>query len=335
MTEIGYSLSSEEFSPMKLVECARAAEAAGFGFSLISDHFHPWTEEQPSSPFVWTVIGAISMATKGLRLGTGVTCPTMRINPAIIAQASATAAVMMGGRFFLGVGTGEYLNEHITGRHWPPASERLEMLQEAIEIIRLLWKGGWQSHHGKYFVVEDARIYTLPAKPPRIMMAASKPRSAEMAGQIADGLISFEPKSDLVRRFESTGGSGKPRYGQLTVCYAPSRQEAQRIVRKHWPNAGIGGSLMTDLALPTQFDEIVSLIRPETITEGMPLGPEPDDHLAGIKEFIDAGFDHVYVHQVGPHQREFFSFYADKILPRFGLKLRGEPAREDNRDDAR
>ncbi len=327
MIEIGYSLSSEEFSPVELMECARAAEAAGFGFSLISDHFHPWSEEQPSSPFVWAVIGAISTATRRLGVGTGVTCPTMRMNPAIVAQASATAAVMMGDRFFLGVGTGEYLNEHITGTHWPPPSRRLEMLQEAVEIIRLLWKGGWQSHHGKYFVVENARIYTLPAKPPSIMMAASKPRAAELAGQIADGLISFEPKSDLVRRFESAGGKGKPRYGQLTVCYAPGRQEAGRIVRKHWPNAGIGGSLMTDLALPTQFDDVVRLVRPETITEGMPLGPEPQDHLAGIKKFIDAGFDHVYVHQVGPHQREFFSFYADKILPRFGFGGREEPAR--------
>src|SRR5690349_9362545 len=175
MVELGYSLSSEEFSPAELVECAQGAEAAGFTFSLISDHFHPWSDEQPSSPFVWSVIGAISGVAKKLCIGTGVTCPIMRINPAIIAQASATAAAMMEGRFFLGVGSGEYLNEHIMGRHWPPPQQRLEMLQEAIEVIRLLWKGGWQSHHGKYFVVESARIFTLPEKNPCIMMAASKP----------------------------------------------------------------------------------------------------------------------------------------------------------------
>jgi len=201
-------------------------------------------------------------------------------------------------------------------------------------VIRLLWKGGWQTHHGKYFVVESARIFTLPEKSPCIMMAASKPGAAELAGGVADGLISFEPKSDLVRRFEWAGGKGKPRYGQLTVCYAPSKQEAERIVRKHWPNEGIGGSLMTDLALPKQFDEVVKLVRPETIIEGMPLGPEPEDHLAGIKQFIDAGFDHIYVHQVEPHQGEFFRFYANKILSRFSFDGSEKYARQAGQEQA-
>ena len=317
MIEFGYSLSSEEFSPQDLVECAQQAETAGFTFSLISDHFHPWSDNQPNSPFVWSVIGGISQRVKHLRLGTGVTCPTMRISPAIVAQAAATAAVMMKGQFFLGVGTGENLNEHIGGQHWPLPSQRLEMLEEAIDVIRLLWKGGWQSHHGKYFNVEQARIFTLPKETPSIMVAASNPLAAELAGRCGDGLISFEPKRALVKKFQQAGGKDKPRYGQQTVCYAPTKEEAARVVRKHWPNAGIGGPLMTDLSLPAHFDAVINLMQPEKIIEGMALGPDPADHVAAIKEFIDAGFDHVYIHQVGPNQKEFFRFYTEQVLPRF------------------
>jgi len=220
MTQLGYSLSSEEFSPTELIRYAKQAEDTGFTFSLISDHYHPWSNDQPHSGFVWSAIGGISQTTSKLMLGTGVTCPTMRISPAIVAQAAATSAFLMPDRFFLGVGTGENLNEHITGCHWPTPADRLEMLEEAIEVIRQLWKGGWQSHEGKYFTVEKARIFTLPKKVPDVMVAASKPGAAELAGRVGDGLISFEPKADLVKTFERAGGKGKPRFGQLTVCYA-------------------------------------------------------------------------------------------------------------------
>src|SRR5258708_35370295 len=186
MLELGYALSSEEFGPTDLISNARTAESVGFQFALISDHFHPWTNQQPHSPFAWSVIGGISQTVKNLSLGTGVTCPLMRYNPAIIAQAAATSAVMMSGRFFLGLGTGENLNEHITGMHWPPASQRLEMLEEAVAVIRLLWKGGWQSHCGKYYTVEQARVFNLPDRPAPIMIAAVRPRSAAMAGRIAE-----------------------------------------------------------------------------------------------------------------------------------------------------
>src|SRR5579862_3883785 len=226
MLQLGYALSSEEFGPADLITYARTAESVGFQFALISDHFHPWTNQQPHSPFVWSVIGGISQGVKNLSLGTGVTCPLMRYNPAIIAQAAATSAVMMPGRFFLGLGSGENLNEHITGMHWPPAPQRLEMLKEAVDVIRLLWKGGWQTHYGKYYTVEQARIFTIPAEPVTIMIAASKPGAAELAGQIADGLISTVPERDLVKQFEQGGGKDKPRYGQVTVCYASSEDEA-------------------------------------------------------------------------------------------------------------
>jgi G6PDH family F420-dependent oxidoreductase len=241
----------------------------------------------------------------------------MRISPAIVAQAAATAAVMMPDRFFLGLGTGENLNEHITGLHWPPASERLKMLEEAVAAIRLLWKGGWQSHYGKYYTVQQARIFNLPDKAPPIMIAAAKARSAELAGHIADGLISTVPKRDLIKQFEQAGGKGKPRYGQVTVCYAASEDDAARTVRKYWPNAGIDSPLMTDLPLPTHFEKTVELIEPSKITEDVILGPEPQKHIDAINKFVDAGFDHVYVHHIGPKQEQFFRFYTDKVLPKF------------------
>ena len=322
MLELGYALSSEEFGPAELITYARAAETMGFEFALISDHFHPWTNDQPHSPFVWNVIGGISQAVKNLRLGTGVTCPLMRYHPALIAQAAATSAVMMPGRFFLGLGTGEYLNEHITGMHWPPAAQRLEMLKEAVAVIRQLWQGGWQTYHGKHYTVEQARIFTMPSEPPPIMIAAMKARAAELAGRIGDGLISTAPERDLVKRFEQAGGKDKPRYGQVTVCYAASEDEAARFVRKQWPNGSIDVPLMTDLRLPQHFEATVELMKAEKITEDVILGPEPRRHIDAIRKFVDAGYDHVYVHQVGPKQNEFFRFYAEKILPRFNTEAK-------------
>ena len=319
MLELGYALSSEEFGPTDLIANARTAESVGFQFALISDHFHPWTNQQPHSPFAWSVIGGISQAVKNLSLGTGVTCPLMRYNPAIIAQAAATSAVMMPGRFFLGLGTGENLNEHITGLHWPPAPQRQEMLEEAVAVMRLLWQGGWQTHCGKYYTVEQARIFTMPDQPPPIMIAASKPGSAELTGRIGDGLISTVPKRELVKRFEQAGGKDKPRYGQVTVCYASSEDEAARIVRKQWPNAGIDAPLMTDLPLPKHFETVAEAMQPDKITEDVILGPEPRRHIDAIRKFVDAGYDHVYVHQIGPKQSEFLRFYADKVLPHFKL----------------
>src|SRR5688500_6951726 len=221
MVEIGYGLSSEEHAPNDLVRHARLAEEAGFPFALISDHFHPWVDAQGHSPFVWSVIGGIAQATERLRLGTGVTCPIIRIHPAIIAQAAATAGAMMPGRFFLGIGTGERLNEHVLGDPWPEHAIRLEMLEEAVDVLRLLWKGGTRSHYGPYFTVENARLYTLPDEPVPLMVAASGPDAAELAGELGDGFIGTEPKRELIETFEDSGGMGKPRYAQCTVCWAP------------------------------------------------------------------------------------------------------------------
>jgi G6PDH family F420-dependent oxidoreductase len=237
---VGYALSSEEHPPLELVRNACLAEAAGFRFALISDHFHPWIDRQGQSPFVWSVIAAIAVATKSLRLGTGVTCPTIRIHPAIIAQAAATAASMMPGRFFLGVGTGENLNEHVVGNRWRPAAERREMLREAIAVMRRLWKGDPCSFEGTYYKVDNARIYTLPEADIELAVAASGLTTAELAAEVGEGLIATAPDAELIERYESWGGDG-PSYGQLTVCWAKSESEARRTALEWWPNGVLRG----------------------------------------------------------------------------------------------
>jgi G6PDH family F420-dependent oxidoreductase len=317
MTLLGYALSSEEHTPNDLVRNARRAEEVGFDFALISDHYHPWVEAQGHSPFVWSVIGGIAQVTERLRLGTGVTCPTVRIHPAIIAQAAATAAAMMNGRFFLGVGTGENLNEHIFGDHWPPHPLRLEMLEEAVELIRLLWEGESTTFYGDYYMVEDARLFTLPNGPPPIMVAASGPKTIEAAGRIGDGFIGLSPKSEQIEQFQEAGGSDKPCYGQVTVCWAESEAEAKAIVSTVWPNSGLTGQLSQDLRTVAHFEQAVKMLSQEQRTENIICGPDPQKHKDSIYEFIDAGYDHIYIHQIGPDQEGFFSFYQEEILPEF------------------
>jgi coenzyme F420-dependent glucose-6-phosphate dehydrogenase len=313
--QYGYALSSEEHSPVHLVRYAQRAEAAGFDFALISDHYHPWVDRQGQSPFVWTTIGGIAQATSRLRLGTGVTCPIMRIHPAIIAQAAATAAAMMPGRFFLGLGAGENLNEHILGHHWPEGEVRLEMLDEAVQVIRLLWQGGEQSHRGRYFTVEQARLYTLPDTPPPLFIAAGGEKAAALAGRAADGLIGVAPEAELIQQFAAAGGRRKPRYGQVTVCYAGREAEARQIAYEWWPTAGLKGNLSWEVKTPSLFEQAVKTVREDDVAESIVCGPDPKKHLEAIRQFEDAGYDHVYVHQVGPDQDGFFRFYEERILP--------------------
>jgi coenzyme F420-dependent glucose-6-phosphate dehydrogenase len=321
MPEIGYALSSEEHSPNDLVRFAKLAEEAGFGHALISDHYHPWVDKQGQSSFVWSVIGGIAQATERLELGTGVTCPTIRTHPAIIAQAAATSAAMLPGRFFLGLGTGESLNEHILGDHWPSGEVRLEMLEEAIEVIRLLWEGGYQSHRGRYYTVEEARIYTLPDELPPILVAAGKTEAAELAGR-CEGLISTSPEAEIVEAFESGGGKGKPRYGQVTVCWAEDEDEAKKTAHEWWPNAAIQGDLPQELPLPRHFEQATEMVTADDVAKQVICGPDPEDHYTKINEFSEAGFDHVYVHQVGPDQEGFMDFYATEIIPAVSERIR-------------
>ena len=314
MASLGYALSSEEHDPLALVRNAVAAEDAGFEFALISDHFHPWIELHPHSSFVWGVLGAIAQATDTLEVGTGVTCPTIRIHPAIIAHAAATAACLMPGRFFLGVGTGENLNEHILGQRWPEWDVRVEMLEEAVEIIRELWKGEVTSHHGRHYTVENARIFTLPDELPPIHVAASGPRMAERAGRMADGLIGTGPDRDLLDTYRQAGGDG-PRYGQVTVCWAESEAEARRTAHRWWPTAALHGEVSQELPNPAQFTELVSSITEDQVAEAIPCGPDPAVHLEHIQAYVDAGYSHVYLHQVGPDQAGFIEFAKRELLP--------------------
>jgi coenzyme F420-dependent glucose-6-phosphate dehydrogenase len=312
---LGYKLSSEEQSPADLIRYAQMAEDSGFEFALISDHYHPWIDRQGQSPFVWSVLGAIAQATRRLVLGTAVTCPTMRLHPAIVAQAAATTAALMPGRFFLGVGTGENLNEHVVGERWPETEVRQARLSEAIEVIRLLWQGGNRSFHGRYFTVENARLYTLPDSPPPLYVAVGGTRGAEQAGRLGDGMIGTEPERALLTAFDKAGGAGKPRYGELTVCWARDESAARRIAHEYWPTSGMESSLSWELPLPAHFEAVARLVTEDEIAESITCGPDPKKHLAAIRKYAEAGYDHICVHQVGRDQKGFFEFYEQEILP--------------------
>ena len=312
--ELGFALSSEDHPPNELVRQAQIAERAGFTFGLISDHFHPWVSDQGHSPFVWSTLGGIAEATEKIRTGTGVTCPLIRIHPAIVAQAAATVAAMMPGRFFLGVGTGENLNEHVTGARWPLPWERLEMLEEAVEVIRKLWSGEEITHRGEHYTVEQARLYTLPDEPAEIYVAASKPQAAELAGRIGDGLVSTSPDEELVSAFEEAGGSGKPKLGMIHVAYDTDEKKALKRAHELWPNTALQGPLSQELALPSDFEGAVPMVGEEDVAESVPHGPDPAKYRDLIAKYEKAGFTHVYIHQIGDNQKEFCEWAAQNLL---------------------
>jgi coenzyme F420-dependent glucose-6-phosphate dehydrogenase len=314
--ELGYALSSEEHAPAELVRNARSAEQAGFTFGLISDHIHPWVDAQGHSAFVWSVLGSIAQATSDFRIGTGVTCPTIRIHPAIIAHAAATVACLMPGRFFLGVGTGENLNEHVLGAKWPAPDERLELLEEAVGVMRLLWQGDYQTHRGKHYTVENLRIFDLPDEPIEVAVAAMQPQAAELAGRIGDSLINVAPKEKIIEKFEASGGKGKPKYGQITICYAKSKDAAKKTAFEVWPNALVEGSASQELPLPSDFEQLVEGRDADELEGTLTLGPDVDEYLQQIKEYDRAGYTHVYFHQIGPDQDAFLEFAQNELLPK-------------------
>jgi G6PDH family F420-dependent oxidoreductase len=263
------------------------------------------------------VLGGIAVATERLVIGTGVTCPTIRMHPAIVGQAAATAAAMLPGRFFLGVGTGENLNEHVLGQRWPSMEIRREMLEEAVELMRELWRGDLTSRRGRHFTVENARIYTLPEEPLEVMVAAGGIEAAKLAGRIGDGLISTAPDGELVAAFADAGGVNKPRYGQVTVCYAESESDGRRTAHEVWPNAALKGPLTQELALPSHFEAAAEMVSEEDMAEQIICGPDPEAHCGLINKYLEASYDHIYVHQVGPDQEGFLRFYESEILPHY------------------
>lgn len=318
MIEIGYKLSAEEFSARELATLAARAEEAGFSFALISDHFHPWTSRQGQSPFVWSVLGAIAHATSRIRVGTAVTCPTMRIHPALVAQAAATTATLMPGRFVLGLGTGENLNEHVVGAGWPPGDVRLEMLEEAVAVIRMLWQGGVVNHRGAYFTVENAQLFSLPDETPPIMLAASKEGAAELAGHEADAMITTQTSAKLVKQFHDAGGHGKPCCVELSACWAGDEAAARRTAHEVWALAALPDPLFTELAQPSHFEAAFEPIGEDLVAENVVCGPDPEVWIERIHAAEQAGHSHVCIHQIGPDQEGFFRFWERELRERVG-----------------
>ena len=310
---LGYFLSCEEYTPAQLVEQAVAAERAGFEALWVSDHYHPWNNEQGHSPFVWSIIGAISQATD-LPVTTAVTCPTVRIHPAVVAQAAATAAVMLEGRFVLGVGTGEALNEHILGGPWPSLDVRLEMLEEAVALIRELWEGGVVTTQGKHYSVDTARIYTLPDTPPPIYMSAFGPKALDSATRIADGFICTQPDADMVRQFKEATG-GKPTQGGVKVAWADTVDEGVDHAHRLWANAGVPGELAQVLPSPQHFEQVSQLVTRESTAGSIGAGPDVEAHVGVPREYLDAGYDEVYVANIGTHYLPMIEPYGRDVLP--------------------
>jgi G6PDH family F420-dependent oxidoreductase len=312
--KIGYFLSSEEYTPAELIEQAKGAERAGFSGLWISDHYHPWVDAQGQSAFVWSTIGALSQACS-LPITTAVTCPTVRIHPAVIAQAAATSAVLTGGKFRLGVGTGEALNEHIFGDAWPEADVRLEMLEEAVEIMRELWKGGVVSYRGKHYTVENARVYTLPEKPVEILVSGFGPKAIEVAARIGEGYVSTMPDADMVKQFRAQGGGDRTCQAGFKAAFADTEEEGARLAYQKWPNAGVPGELSQVLPSPKHFEQASELVTQDMVKESFVCGKDPQAHLEMIEQYAKAGFDEIYVANTGPNWQGLLDLYAEHVLP--------------------
>jgi G6PDH family F420-dependent oxidoreductase len=313
VTTFGYTLSSEEHPPHELVANAQRAEEVGFEFLSISDHYHPWVSAQGHSPFVWSVLGAISRTTDEVAVGVGVTCPLVRVHPAIVAQAAATTSLLFDDRFFLGVGTGEALNEHVVGVRWPPPAVRREMLEEAVGIIRALFSGETVEHRGEHYEVDNARLFDPPAAEVAIVVSGFGEESAELAGRIGDGYWGNAPDADLVGAFEKAGGSG-PRYAQLNVCWADSVEHGRRTAYETWPNAAIPGQLAQDLPTWTHFEQASEVVTEDDAIRSVPCGPDLVDALKdSVQQYVDAGYDHLYFHQIGPDQEGFLDYWHREL----------------------
>ena len=313
MVQIGFKLCSEERDPAGLIDDARRAEEAGFDFAAISDHFHPWIDAQGQSPFVWTTLGGIAAATERLTVGTAVTCPTIRIHPAIIAQAAATVGALMPDRFFLGVGTGERLNEHVLGDRWPNASQRRAQLREAIDVIRRLWSGELVSYEGAHYEVDTARLYTVPDRPIPIYVGASGSEAARLAAEIGDGLICSGPNEAVVRTYRETDGDG-PRLAEMLVCVA-EEDEAIRTLRERWPNPGIPGDASVELPLPSDFEKAASAVREDDLRSSSVVGLDVEPYVERIEKYARMGFTHIFLHHVGADQEPLLELSERELIP--------------------
>ncbi|WCN78833.1 TIGR03557 family F420-dependent LLM class oxidoreductase [Micromonospora sp. LH3U1] len=313
--QIGYKLASEGYGPQEIIRQAVLAEQAGFDFVEMSDHFHPWLDAQGHSSFTWSVLGAIAARTSTLRLATGVTCPTVRYHPAIIAQAAATMALISDGRFTLGVGAGERLNEHVVGQGFPSVRGRHERLREALEIIRLLWQGGYQSYEGRHLHLEDARIFDLPDTPPVIAVAASGEASARLAAELGDGLFATEPEASIVEHYRRAHGSG-PRYAEVPLAWATDEQQAVQAVLQTSRWMVTGWKVMSELPNPVNFDAASAHVEEKHVRQLFAIGPDPEPHVTKVRSYVEAGFDHIVLQNAGPDPDGFLDFFAHDLSGR-------------------
>jgi len=315
MASYGYSLMCELHGPNVLLAQAARAEEAGFDFVTISDHFHPWLRSHHHSPYAWSVLGALAAQTTDVELVSLVTCPTIRYHPAIVAQKAATVAVMAGGRFRLGVGAGENLNEHVVGRGWPPAHVRHEMLEEAIEIMRALWEGRYHSHDGKHFTVHDARIFTLPQEPPPVYVAVSGSASIDLAARVGDGIVATQPQRRLTEAFDQAAGSGKPNYGQLALAVDDDEARARRVAHELFRFGIPGWKVMSELPNPVNFEAATAVVTEGDVADQISCGADVGRHAAAIEQWIEAGFDRIAIVPLGDTDR-FFEFWEQELRPR-------------------
>jgi G6PDH family F420-dependent oxidoreductase len=316
MTSFGYTMMTEQSRPDQLVQDIQQAEAAGFDFSVCSDHYQPWLEEQGHAGYAWSILGAAAQATSRIPLMTYVTCPLLRYHPAVVAQKAATMQILSGGRFRLGLGAGENLNEHVVGERWPMVGERHEMFEEAVEIISALLDGGVVNFRGTHFQVETARLWDLPDERVPIGIAVSGERSCSLAGRKADLMIATEPKPELGDMFDAAGGQGKPRVGQIAVSYGTDREECVRIAHEQFRWFGLGWKVNADLPNPVSFNDATQFVTPEQVGEQLPCGPDVEEHVEKIRPFLDAGFTEVALVQIGgDRQAEFFGWAEQELLP--------------------
>jgi G6PDH family F420-dependent oxidoreductase len=312
--KLGFKLIAEAYGPVEIVEQAMRAEDAGFDFVEVSDHFHPWVGEHEHSGFAFSMLAAIASRTSSLGLATGVTCPLIRYHPAIVAQAAATTAILSGGRFTLGVGAGERLNEHVVGAGWPAVSTRHEMLREALEIIRLLWSGGYHSYDGKHLRLEDARVFDLPEDLPDIAVAAGGPEAARLAGELGDALFVTEPRADLIAAYEEVGGTGH-RYAEVPLSWAASEDQAAESARRLFRFGLTGWKVQAELPNPVNFDAATALITADHLRDQFGCGPEVERHVEIARPFVQSGYDHLALINAGPDMDGFFDFFTQELAP--------------------
>ncbi|HKG38363.1 MAG TPA: TIGR03557 family F420-dependent LLM class oxidoreductase [Conexibacter sp.] len=317
MTRFGYTMMCEQSRPDQLVRDLQAAEQAGFDFSVISDHYAPWLDSQGHSGYAWSILGAAAQATEQIPLMTYVTCPILRYHPAVVAQKAATMQILSGGRFRLGLGAGENLNEHVVGERWPMVGERHEMLEEAVEIIGALFDGdGTVNFRGRHFQVESAVLYDLPEERVPIGIAVSGPNSCALAGAHADAMIAVQPEAELGELFDRAGGAGKPRVGQVAICWDPDRDAAVQRAHEQFRWFGLGWKVNADLPNPTAFEGASRYVTPEDVAEGIACGPDVQTHVDAVKPYLDAGFDEVALVQVGAEtQADFCAWAEGELLP--------------------